>query len=146
QRRSIDQLLERRRAQHAGLVEERLHRLLGTGERSSVRPGGPRSRGRGPALHRENRFLAGDATRDLPETARVAERLEVERDQPGVLVLLPVLEQVVRGHVRLVPDRDERREAEAPLRCLLEQRQTKRAALRRERDRPRWEGAWPEGR
>ena len=113
-------------------MEQRLDGLLGAGERGRVRAGGARARGRRPALHREDRLLAGDAAGDLAEAARVAERLEVEHDQLRALVLLPVLEQVVGRHVRLVADRDERREAEAPLRRLLEQREPERAALRRE--------------
>ena len=47
------------------------------------------------------------------ELARVAERLEVEQHEVGLGIVLPPLEQVVRGDVRLVPDRDEGREAEA---------------------------------
>ena len=46
------------------------------------------------------------------ELARVPERLEVEQDHVGRVVVLPVLEQVVRRDVGLVADRDERREAE----------------------------------
>ena len=51
-----------------------------------------------------------------------------------LVVLLPALEQVVRRDVGLVADRDERREAEAALGRLLEQREPERAALRREAD------------
>src|SRR5581483_12428579 len=60
-------------------------------------------------------------------------------------VVLPVLEQVVRRDVRLVADRDERREAEPALLRLLEQGDAERAALRREGGAARREGAAGEG-
>ena len=41
------------------------------------------------ALHRQDRLLARDAARDPAEAARVAERLEVERDQRSVVRPLP---------------------------------------------------------
>ena len=47
------------------------------------------------------------------ERSRVAERLEVEHDELGRVVVLPPLEQVVRRDVRLVADRDEGGDAEA---------------------------------
>ena len=71
---------------------------------------------------------------DPRELARVAERLEVEQDDVRLGIVLPVLEQVVRRDVGLVPDRDERRQPEPARVGLLEQRQTERAALGRERD------------
>ena len=136
----------------AGHVDQLLERLA----RGSRRPGGrarrppPRSRrappcassprvapGRGRAgLQREDRLAARDPAREARELARVAERLEVEQHDVRVRVVLPPLEQVVRGDVRLVPDRDEGREAE-PRSSLLEQREAERAALRREADRAR---------
>ena len=79
-------------------------------------------------------LLPGEPARDSRELARVPERLEVQEDDIGGLVVLPVLEQVVRRDVGLVADRDEAREPEpAPVR-LLEQREAERAALGREAD------------
>ena len=50
------------------------------------------------------------------------------------LVSLPVLEEVVRAHVRLVPERDEVRDADAGPMGLLEQGHAERARLAGERD------------
>ena len=146
QRGRVDQLFERLGAQHPGLVEERLDGLLRPGQRSRVRPGRPGAGLGRAALHRQDRLLACDAARDPAEAARIPERLEVEHDQSGALVLLPVLEEVVGRDVRLVADRDEGGEAEAALGCFLEERQAERSALRGEGDRPRRERARPERR
>ena len=135
QHRCVHELLERLCPDHAGLVEERLNRGVGTRERSRVRARRLRACGRTPALERENRLRARDPSRDARELPRVAERLEVERDQVRALVLLEALEQVVRRDVRLVPDRDERRETDAARVGRLDQREAERTALRREPDR-----------
>ena len=82
------------------------------------------------------------ATRDPPEPARVSEGLEVEGDQARVRVVLPVLEQVVRRDVGLVPNGDEGREAKSSLtrfssRASPERRSaTKSRSTRRQRTRP----------
>ena len=131
---------------HAGLAEHGLDRGRRAGQGGGVRAGGALACARAAALHREDRLLAGDPPRDAPELARVAERLEVEKDEIGVRVVLPVLEQVVRGDVRLVADRDERREAETARRRLLEQREPERSALRGEADVARREVVRREGR
>ena len=110
-----------------------------------MRPRGPDAGARGAALEREDRLAASEPARDARERARVPERFEIEDDELGLVVVLPPLEQVVRGDVRLVADRDERREAEAPLGSLLEQRQPERAALRGECDRARRERPRTEG-
>ena len=96
-------------------------------------------------LQREDRLAARDSARDARERARVAERLQVEQHEVGAAVVLPPLEQVVRGDVGLVADRDERREAEPALGRLLEQREAERAALRGEADAARRERARREG-
>src|SRR5262249_10688759 len=66
-----------------------------------------------------------------------AEGLEVEQDDIGVGGVLPPFQEIVRRHVGLVPDRDERREAEPSLTSLLEQRQPEGTALRGEADAAR---------
>ena len=82
------------------------------GERGGVRARGPGAGARAAGLQREDRLVPGDALRDAGERARVAERLEVEQHEVGVVVLVPPLEQVVRRDIGLVPDRDEAGEAE----------------------------------
>ena len=135
QRRDVEQLLERVGADDAGLVEERVDGRVGAGERRCVRARRPaRPRGVRPLFIARIGLLARHAPRDARELARVAERLEVEQDELGPRVVLPPLEQVVRGDVGLVADRDEGGEAEAARAGLLEQRQPERAALGREAD------------
>ena len=145
QRRDIQQLFERLDPQHTRLVEERVDRRFRARERRRVRARRACSRCRSAGLHRDNRLRASDSARNAPELARVAERLEVEHDDLGVRVLLPVLEQVVGRDVGLVPDRHEGGEPERLLGRLLEQREAERATLRGEADppcrqRPRREG------
>jgi hypothetical protein len=56
-----------------------------------------------------------------------------------VRVVFPVLEQIVRGYVGLVADRDERGEAEVELLRLFQDGQSQRSALTGEGDLPgRW--------
>jgi hypothetical protein len=56
---------------------------------------------------------ACDPPGDAGEPARVPERLQVEHDHVRLRVALPVLQQVVAGDIRLVPDADERRQPQA---------------------------------
>ena len=130
----VGEILERVGLDHAGLAEDGLDRGHRARERGRVRARRPLAGARAAALHRQDRLLARDPLREPPELARVPERLQVEEDQVGLGVVLPVLEQVVGGDVRLVPDRDERREAEPARRRLLEQGEPERPALRREAD------------
>ena len=136
----VEQLLER--AQRAGRPPAR--RALRRRRRSSASAAVCELAARAPARLvplRIARIGFERATRpgDPRELARVPERLEVEQDQVGRVVVLPVLEQVVRGDVGLVADRDEARQPEATTVRFLEQRQAERAALRREGDTTRRE-------
>ena len=123
QRRDVDQLLQRRGAHDAGLVEERVDAGLGARQRGRVRAGGALAGRGGAALQREDRLAPGDPPREPAEAARIPERLDVEEHDLGRLVLLPPLEQVVRGDVGLVPDRDEGGEPEPARVGGLEQRE-----------------------
>ena len=134
ERGDVDQLLERGRADHARLVEERVDRGLGAGERGRVRARGALpGRGRA-ALQRQDRLRARDAAGEAAEAARVAERLDVHEHDVGRVVVLPPLEQVVGRDVGLVADRDEGGEAEPARLGRLEQREPERAALGGEAD------------
>ena len=97
--------------------------------------------GRGAALQRQDRLAPGHPPGEPAEPARVPERLDVEQHDVRRGVVLPPLEQVVRGDVGLVPDRDEGGEPEAAGVGRLEQRQPERAGLRGEADVPRRRGA-----
>ena len=125
------------RTQDACAAKQRFDCCVRAGERGGVRARGARSCARGAGLQREDGLSPRKAPGDTRELLRVPERLEIEKHDVGGVILLPPLEQVVRGDVRLVADRDEGREAEAALGRLLEQREPERAALRRERDATR---------
>ncbi len=137
QHRGVEQLLERVGTQHAGLPEERVDGLVRACKGGCVRARCARSGAARAAAQREDRLRARDAPGDPGELLRVPERLEVEQDQVGLVVLLPVLEQVVRRDVGLVADRHEARKPETAGVGLLEERQAERTALRREGDPPR---------
>ncbi len=134
----VEELVERVGADHTGLVEQRVDGHVGGGQqRPGVRRGGPRPGGRSPTLHGQNRLLARHPRRQPRELARVAERLEVQQRDVGARVLLPELEEVVARQVGLVPDRDERRQAESEPPGRLDDRDAEPAALRQEADLPR---------
>jgi hypothetical protein len=61
-----------------------------------------------------------DPAGDPGELAGVADRLEVHHHDLGRLVLLPVLKEVVAGHVGAVAGTDERRQPETTVVDLLE--------------------------
>ena len=113
QRRDVDQLFERGGTDDARLVEEGVDGDLGAGQRCGVRARRALAARRRSALERQDRLGAGDTTREPAEPARIAERLDVHEDDLGRVVLLPPLQQVVGGDVRLVADRHERRQTEA---------------------------------
>ena len=142
----VDQLLERLRPGDACLAEERVHRGLRPGERRGVGARRPLPRRRRPALHREDRLAPSDAAGDATEPARIPEGLDVHEDDLRRVFVLPPLEQVVRGDVRLVPDRDERGEAEPAGVGGLEEGKPECAALRGEADVAARRGTGREGR
>ena len=85
-----------------------------------------------PERDRDDRLAQRDPARDAGELARVADRLEVEQHDLGGVVLLPVLQQVVAGDVGAVAGADERRQAQAAVVDLLEDRRAQRAGLAEE--------------
>jgi len=111
--RDPEHLLEGVGPKDPRLAEERLHRHVAPGE--SPRVGARRTpSGLAPTrLDHHDRLRPAHPPGDPAEATRPGERLEVEEEDPGLRVLLPVLEEVVPGHVGLVPHADEGREAEA---------------------------------
>ena len=114
-----------------GLPEHRVDRLLrrgdlahGVAHRHALR--------RAARPHRDDRLAQRHPARDPGELARVADRLEVEQHDLGGVVLLPVLQQVVAGHVGPVAGADERREAQAAVVDLLQDRGAERPGLAEE--------------
>ena len=96
----VEELVDRVDPDHPGLVEHGAHGGLVDGLRAAreARRGGDVA----PALHRDHGLLPGEPTRDPGELARVAEGLEVEQDDVGVGVGVPVLHEVVARQVGAV--------------------------------------------
>ena len=137
QRGDVELLTDGVGADDAGVVEQRVDRhVRGGQERAGVRGGGAGARGRAAALDRDDRLALGDSAGDLPEAARVAERLEVERDHVGLGVGCPVPQEVVAREVGLVAGGDERRQPQAAMQRLGDRRDAEPAALRAEGDPP----------
>ncbi len=97
-----------------------------------MRRRGPRPGCRPSALDGHDRLRGRHAPRDPPEAPGVAERLEVEQDELGAGILLPVLEEVVARQIRLVAHRDERGQAHAEAAGRADDRDPEPAALRHE--------------
>ena len=142
QRRDVEHLLERVGPDHAHLPQQRIHRAVGRREQGArVRRGGALPRGAPAALHRHHGLAAADPPDDAREALWIPERLQVQEHDVRARVLLPVAEEVVRGDVRLVPDRDERGEAEREGRRHVDDGEPERARLRHECNPPfRWIG------
>ena len=117
------------------MTEQRVDGALRARERGRMGDRGPAARPGGARLDRENGLPPRQPACDAPELPGVAERLEIEKHELRARVVLPPLEQVVRGHVGLVADRDERGEAKASARGGLEEREAERTALGGETDR-----------
>src|SRR5450830_544637 len=114
-------------------MEERGRRRLRAGERRGVRARGPPAGAGTPTFHRQDRFLPRYTASDAGELLRITERLEIEQDEVGRLVVFPPLEQVVRGDIGGISDRDEGRQPETASTRRGQQRNAERSALRGER-------------
>ncbi len=130
----VEHVLEGVHLDHAGLPE---HRVDGLRWRGDLADGVAHRDALGGAAgaDRDDRLAQRDPAGDPRELARVADRLEVHHHDLGRLVLLPVLQQVVAGHVGAVAGADERRQAEATVADLLEDRRA-RARRTGRRTRP----------
>ena len=105
----VEQVVEPVAADHARAGEQRVDGAVGgRDQRAGVRRRRPRARARPPRLDRQHRLGPRHPPRHAAELARVAEGLQVQRDDLGRGVLLPVLQDVVARQVRLVAQRDER--------------------------------------
>ena len=85
----------------AALAQHRVERLGGRAAGAHRMPGRDAERGP-PRPHDHDRLARRQPAGDAGELARVAHALEVEPDDGGALVLLPVLHAVVPGHVGAV--------------------------------------------
>ncbi len=127
----VEHLLERVDLDHPGLPEHgvdglrgRLDPAYGVAHRHAL--------GGAARAHGDDRLAQRDAAGDAGELAGVTDRLEVEQHDLGGVVLLPVLQQVVARHVGAVAGADERREPEATVLDLLEDRRAEGTGLAEE--------------
>ena len=127
----VEHLLEGVDLDHAGLPEHRVDGLRRRGDLAD-RVAHRDALGGAAGADGDDRLAQRDPAGDPGELARVADRLEVEQHDLGRVVLLPVLQQVVAGDVGAVAGADERREAEATVADLLEDRRAERAGLAEE--------------
>ena len=111
QRGRLDQLAEAAGGDDAGLLEQRLLEGCCFGQDG------------------EDGHGAADPAGGPGELARVAERLQVEHGQPGLVVALPPEQHVVAGHVELVADRGERGDADAEPGQVVDQGEAEAAGL-----------------
>ena len=133
----VEQLAEAVAADDAGLGEQRVHGGVGGGRGRGVRGAGPLPGRRPAALDRQHRLAPGQGAGDAGEPARVADRLEVERDGSGGRVVVPVRQQVVAAHVGLVAEGDEARQPGAGPADVVEDRDADGARLRGDRQAAR---------
>ncbi len=116
----IEHLLERVRADHSRLLEEGVDPDIETGEGRGVRGRGAGARGGAARFHRDDGFAPRHLGREPGEPPRIAEALEVERDDVGARVVLPEREQIVTRDVGLVADRDEGRDADVKVARMVQ--------------------------
>ena len=99
-------------------------------ERSGMRTCRPAAHLAPARLDRDDRLFSGDAPGDPAEAAGIAEGLEIQQDDPGILIVLPEFQQVVRGDVHPVPDAREMGDPQVIALHVIEQRQAEGAAVR----------------
>ena len=105
--RDVEQLLEGVDPNDSGLPEECVDAGVRCRHRSGVRRSATRSCAGPSGLDSDDGLCACDPAGDLGEVPRVTEGLEVEQDDVGAGVLLPVAKKVIAADVGLVADRDE---------------------------------------
>ena len=133
----VHDLLRRGHQLDAGTNAGSADRSEVTRERTGVRAGRARAHLGGAAGQEHDRRTCLDCgLAGARELTAVAEVLEVDSDQPGGLVRGERLDQLGRLHVRLVPQRNEAREAEPELGPDHADLEREVAALRDETDRP----------
>ena len=86
-----------------------------------MRACGARAGDAAAALDGDDGLRSSDPLRSLEESSRVPDGLQVEQDDPGPWIGLPVLEQVFPGHVGLVAEADEVANSDAMLAGPIEQ-------------------------
>ncbi len=131
----VEHLVEGVDLDDPGLAEHRVHSLLG-GRDLAHRVAHRDTLRRASRPHRDDRLGPGDAACDPGELARVTDRLEVEQDHLGGVVLLPVLQQVVARDVGAVAGTDERGQPQTPTTDLLQDRRARGTRLAEEAGSP----------
>jgi len=104
------------------------------GHRAGVRGGDRGRRREAPGLEGEDRLGAGEGACGGHERPRPADRLDVEQDRAGLLVLAEVVDEIAEADVEGVAERDEVGEADTLVARPVEHRGAERSGLREEGD------------
>jgi hypothetical protein len=107
----VEHFVDRVGAHHARLLEECGNGRFIRREARRVAAGRAAARRRPSRLDDDDRFLPGNAARELREAPRVPEGLEVEQHDRCARIALAPLQKVVAGDVGLVAEAHERGDA-----------------------------------
>jgi len=102
-RAGVEEVLDGVGAQYAAVLEDRGDGHVGAGQRAGVAGGGARALGGAAGLDHQDRLLARDALGELGEAARIAERLEVHRDDAGGRIVLQRISRSLPETSALLP-------------------------------------------
>jgi len=127
--RQCEHVFERLGAQDPGLLKQGFHPDIIGGQRSRVGSRGAFARRGTACLQDDDRFVATDPAGDLRKPPRIAERFHIQQDDARCGIVLPVLQEVVDRHIRLVADADEGGKTELQSFGCGEQGQPQSAAL-----------------
>ncbi len=131
----VDEVVDALRTDDTGLREKRLEGLGFDPGRSSAVPG--RNGARRARLDRDDRLAHRQLPSDAGELTRVAERLQVQPDRAGLVVVDEVLHEVVAGDVDTVARRGEHRHAQPTARSRGEESDAETPTLAEQSEGPR---------
>ena len=117
-------------ADHAGLLEERLHRRVAGGERRRVAGGSATASRRAPRFDGNDRFTPCDVRRETGKPAGIAKAFEVQHDDVCVWIVGPIGQHIITGHIRPVTYRYKRRQAHVEALDIVQHGEAERTALR----------------
>src|ERR1700758_5413128 len=99
-----------------------------------MRPRRTAARACASGLHGYNGFCPAHPPRDAREAPRISERFQIKKNDVGVVIDFPVLQQIIARNVRFVAYTYECREAQVTALRQLKNRESQRPALRGHRE------------
>ena len=91
-------------------MKQRLYRDIAGGQRRGMRTGGSFAGVGAPGFYGNDRFVPADSAGDASEPSGIAEGFQIEQNNVGAAVYLPILQQVVARDIGFVADADEVRQ------------------------------------